>query len=245
MQSLVGRVPDERFWRGGRFLPGTVAALSLAVGNRGPTLDLLQKAVDERYSQVIFLNMDPRYLIRAFNPDLVAVSGAALRRRADEAFPVSYRTVWLTSDLEEVNDPELLAVLSQPYSKWVRTDGGRDLNLRSERWERAALLLSIGDWSELCLKARKSAEDKLRNGIELRSNCERHAARVRDSAANIANALSSRVGGLSGAVRRVEDRMAKMEAMLAEGLIAGIQNPVMRVDSAGVIVISGVPLESE
>jgi len=183
--------------------------------------------------------------IRAFNPDLVAVSGAALRRRADEAFPVNYRTIWLTSDLEEVNDPKLLAALSQPYSKWVRTDGGRDLNLRSERWERVALLLSIGDWSELCLRARKSAENKLRNGIELRSNCERYAARVHDYAANIANALSSRVAGLSGAVRRAEDRMAKMEAMLAEGLIAGIQNPVMRVDSAGVIVISGVPLELE
>jgi hypothetical protein len=32
----------------------------MAVGNRGPTLDLLQKAVDERYSQVIFLNFGQR-----------------------------------------------------------------------------------------------------------------------------------------------------------------------------------------
>jgi ATP-dependent helicase HepA len=183
--------------------------------------------------------------INGFNPDLVAASAAALRRRADEAFPVNYRTVWLTSDLEEVNDPKLLAVLSQPYSKWPRTDGGRDRNLRSERWERASLLLSIGDWSELCIRARKSAEDKLRNGVELRSNCERYAVRVRESAANIANAFSSRIARLSGVVRRAEERTAKMEATLAEGLIAGIQNPVMRVDSAGVIVISGVPLELE
>ena len=29
-------------------------------------------------------------------------SREALRRRADEAFPVSHRTVWLTSDLDEV-----------------------------------------------------------------------------------------------------------------------------------------------
>jgi len=183
--------------------------------------------------------------IHAFNPDLVAVSGAALRRRADQAFPVSYRSVWLTSDLEEVKDPKLLDLLSQPYSKWPRTDGGRDLNLRSERWEWAVPRLSIGDWSELCTKARKSAEDKLRNGVELRSNCERYAARVRDSAANIANAFSSRIARLSGTVRRAEEQLARMEAMLAEGLIAGIQNPAMRVDSAGVIVISGVPLEVE
>ena len=86
---------------------------------------------------------------------------------------------------------------------------------------------------------------KLRNGVELRSNCERHAVRVRESAANIANAFSSRIARLSGAVRRAEERMAKMEETLAECLIAGLQNPVMRVDSAGVIVISGVPLEGE
>lgn len=183
--------------------------------------------------------------IHAFNPDLVSVSGAALRRRADEAFPVSYRTVWLTSDLEEVTDPKLLDVLSWPYSKRPRTDGGCDLNLRPERWQLAVPRLSIGDWSELCTKARKSAENKLRNGVELRSNCEHYAARVRDSAANIANAFSSRTARLSGAVRCAEERMAKMEATLAEGLIASIQNPAMRVDSAGVIVISGVPLEVE
>lgn len=183
--------------------------------------------------------------IHAFNPDLVAISETALRRRADDAFPPSYRTVWLTSDLEEVKDPKLLDVLSQPYSKWPRTDGGRDLNLRSERWERAVPRLPIGDWSELCTKARKSAEEKLRDGVELRSNCERYAARVRYSAVNIANAFSSRIARLSGPVRRAEEQMARMEATLVEGLITGIQNPAMRVDSAGIIVISGVPLEVE
>ncbi len=39
--------------------------------------------------------------------------------------------------------------------------------------------------------------------------------------------------------------MAEMEAKLAEALVAGIQNPAMRVDSAGVVVISGEPLEHE
>jgi hypothetical protein len=39
--------------------------------------------------------------------------------------------------------------------------------------------------------------------------------------------------------------MEEMEATLAEALIAGIKHPAMRVDSAGVVVISGEPLESE
>src|SRR5207253_1571335 len=144
-----------------------------------------------------------------------------------------------------VTEPQLLTLLSQPYSKWSRSDGGRDFNLRSERWDRAAQLISIGDWSELCVKARKAAESRIRNAAKFRSQCDRYALRVRDSAATIANAFSSRKARLAGAVRQAEERMAEMEAKLAEALVAGIQHPAMRVDSAGVVVISGEPLESE
>lgn len=175
----------------------------------------------------------------------VSVSTAALRRRADAAFPVRYCTIWLTSDLEEVTKPELLTLLSQPYSKWPRPTGGRDFNLRSERWDRAAQLVAIGDWSELCVKARKEAERLIRNGADFRMQCDHYSARVRDSAATIANAFSSRKARLSGAVRQAEERMAEMDAELAEALAAGILNPAMRVDSAGVVVISGEPLETE
>jgi TolB-like protein/DNA-binding winged helix-turn-helix (wHTH) protein/Tfp pilus assembly protein PilF len=38
-----------------------LAGVSLAVGDKHQTLDLLQKAADGRLSQVIFLNVDPRY----------------------------------------------------------------------------------------------------------------------------------------------------------------------------------------
>ncbi|HYL98777.1 MAG TPA: helicase-related protein, partial [Blastocatellia bacterium] len=183
--------------------------------------------------------------MHAFKRDPVPVSIAALRRRADEAFPVSYRSVWLDSDLEEVKDPELLTVLAQPYSKRPRTDGAYDLNLRSERWERAAELLSIGDWAELCVKARQSAERVVRDEAEFRLRCDRYASGIRDSAAAIANTFSSRIARLAGAVRRAEERMAKMEAKLATALIAGIRNPAMRVDSAGAVVISGLDLEKE
>ena len=38
-----------------------LAGVSLAVGDKHQTLDLLQKAADERLSQVIFVNVDPRF----------------------------------------------------------------------------------------------------------------------------------------------------------------------------------------
>jgi hypothetical protein len=175
----------------------------------------------------------------------MALAKPALRRRADEFFPVSYRTVWLTSDLDDVRDPDLLAILVRPYTKFPRDDGGYDVNLRFERWERAATLLPLGDWSELCSRARQAAERKIRNAPEFRLRCDQHASGVRESSVAIANALSSRIARLSGAARKAEEQMAEAESRLAEALIAGIKNPAIRVDSAGVIVLSGAPLERE
>lgn len=172
-------------------------------------------------------------------------STAVLRRRADAAFPVQYCTIWLTSDLEEVTTPELLTLLSQPYSKWPRPNGDRDFNLRLERWDRAAQLVALGDWTELCVKARKEAERLIRSRTEFRTECDRYSSRVRDSAAAIANSFLSRKARLTGAVRQAEERMAEVEADLAEALAAGIKDPAMRVDSAGVVFISGEPLETE
>jgi hypothetical protein len=39
--------------------------------------------------------------------------------------------------------------------------------------------------------------------------------------------------------------MAEAESRLAEALEASIKNPAIRVDSAGVVVLSGTPLEKE
>src|SRR5262249_54936625 len=61
-------------------------------------------------------------------------SPEALRRRANEVCPVVYQTVWLDSDLSEVPSGTLLALLSMPYSRENRPDGGKDTNLRLDRW---------------------------------------------------------------------------------------------------------------
>jgi hypothetical protein len=95
------------------------------------------------------------------------------------------------------------------------------------------------------VKARKEAERLIRNRAEFRIECDRYLSRVRDAASAIANSFSSRKATLSGAVRQAEERMAEVEADLAEALAAGIQDPAMRVDSAGVVFIAGEPLESE
>lgn len=169
----------------------------------------------------------------------------ALRRRADATFPVVYRTVWLTSDLDQVQESDLLTILARPYTKFPSADGGYDLNLRLERWDFAAALLSLGDWSELCSRARQAAELVIRNAAQFQLSCEQYVSRVLETSATITNALSSRIARLSGAARKAEEQMAETESKLAEALVAAIKNPVVRVDSAGVVILSGTPLEKK
>lgn len=185
--------------------------------------------------------------LRAFDSisQSMTLAMPSLRRRADAAFPVAYRTIWLTSDLDQVQEPEMLAILRRPYTKFSTADGGHDRNLRLERWDCASAQLPLGDWAELCGRARQTAERMIRNSAEFQSSCEQHASRVHDTSVATANALSSRIARLSGAAREAEKQVAETESKLAEALKAAIKNPVVRVDSAGVVILSGTPLEKE
>jgi ATP-dependent helicase HepA len=194
----------------------------------------------------VFLRFDfvieatPSHASEAGDPHITSTQ--ALRRRADEAFPAHYRTVWLTSDLEEITDPKLLKILSLPYSKRLRADGSKDVNLRPERWDLAATLVSFGGWSDLCAKGRQTGERIIRNDPAFQRLCEARAARTRAAAAVIENAFSSRIARLSGVARESEKQAAELESRLNEGIAAGIEDPTMRVDSAGVVVLSSTML---
>lgn len=171
-----------------------------------------------------------------------AVSPQALRRRADDAFPVEYRTIWLDSDLEEVRDQRVLKILELPYSQHQRQDGGRDVNLRLERWERADALAPVGDWEDLCLRGRRKAEELLRSEQRFLDGCRRHAKRLHDAAATVDDALRSRIARLTGTVRASEESTADLERRLSEAIASGIQKPSIRVDSAGAVFLSAAPL---
>ncbi len=158
-------------------------------------------------------------------------SREALRRRADEAFPVSYRSVWLTSDLNEVKNPAILRLLQLSYSKHLRPDRGSDVNLRPELWDGAASAVSLGDWPSLCTNARDKAEAALRSDPAFRKQLSTSAERVRNTAAAVSVALLSRIERLADPSRESEERIAVLEASLSRSLVEGIEGPSIRVDS--------------
>jgi hypothetical protein len=118
-------------------------------------------------------------LARGLDHPLIS-SKQALQRRADAAFPVEYRTIWLNPDLEQIKNAKLLAVLGLPYTKQLRPDGGRDVNLGIDRWERIVTLVQFGDWADFCWRARNVAEGLIRNDPSFQERCAQSAAYARD-----------------------------------------------------------------
>jgi hypothetical protein len=173
----------------------------------------------------------------------LALSRHALRRRADEAFPVDYRTVWLTSDLEIVRSHELLSILELPYVKQPRPDGSRDFNLRVDRWVQADKLVSIEDWSELILRAGTVANRLVHEDVGFRDYCGVRAKRAREVSMAKSDALASRITRLAGPARYAEEQAASEELRLSEAIVHGIEQPSIRVDSAGLVVLGSTMLD--
>ena len=172
-------------------------------------------------------------------------SKQALRRRADEAFPVEYRTIWLNSDLEQVKNTKLLAVLGLPYTKRPRPDGGRDVNIGIGRWERVPAFVQVGDWAEFCWRARNVAEGIIRNDPSFQERCARSATHARHLSVETSNSLASRIARLSGATKQAEERTREIESILHNLIIQGIECPSIRVDSVGVLVLASTRLENQ
>lgn len=87
------------------------------------------------------------------------VSLAALRRRADIAFPPIIGHLWLDSELELVTDVGQLRILNEPYrAEPVRNQpiAGQDFNLNQDRWQKANEICDITVWGGLCYAAREN-----------------------------------------------------------------------------------------
>ena len=164
-------------------------------------------------------------------------AGAAIRRRGDMALPPFHRSIWLDRQLSVVSDPALLGRLARPYSVEPDRAGTLDLNLNPRRWRNLSRLSlpELADWSDLCLKARSTAEAELRGDRDLvdgLAKAERRAARVDDGRLGQLRARA-RASATAG-----EDAELDFETRLAAALRQGIRFPEVRIDTVGAIFIS-------
>jgi ATP-dependent helicase HepA len=191
-----------------------------------------------------FVEASPKEAVLADEPGSVDVNDVAVfQRRADDIFPVQYRTIWLNSDLEPVSDPTCLGRLGLGYSKQARPDGSFDRNLNSARWRTAEVRLNLGDWSSRCERARSEAERLLRLSSAFTESWSSSIMRFEAALAERSQIFDSRLRRLFGALRTAELQAFAVEEEFDLAIMASVKSPTVRVDSVGVVVLASIPLE--
>lgn len=164
----------------------------------------------------------------------------ALQRRADALFPPIYRTVYLDTRMQVVEDATLLEILNRKYDK--EEEPRQDYNLAKRRLEAIDEFISRDVWEPLCRDARTHSEDSLRYSEEFQDHCQRSA----DAATR---KLDERLEQLTLRLEKQTElnhgrelaREAEVERLLRSALLKGIMEPHVSLDSIGFYIVAGRP----
>ncbi|PRP96523.1 RNA polymerase-associated protein RapA [Enhygromyxa salina] len=191
-------------------------------------------------SEALFFRFD--FLIEA-NLDAVVqlardrnVSLAAIARRAEEAFPPLYETVWIDIEGDEVTQVQL-EQLGRAYSQ-----NSGDKNLRDERWDPVDALGLYADWSDVCSLARERARQRLEQRTELSKRLECATDYVDEVYREAKRGLEARIQAVAG--RQGDRRILALETEIHRCLHGALQPPTVRLDSVGAVVLADRPFPS-
>jgi ATP-dependent helicase HepA len=238
-ETRLGRIGDPLIDATERYLRWDDRGVCSAMWRYRPKLrseEPIQLAF--RFDLVIEANPAP---ISALLDEWPEVSLAALRRRADMAFPPITRRFWLDSELERITDPNLLKLLAERYRDELirgRPQEGKDFNINQTRWKKVNQVFDVTVWRGLCYEARRRAEDILRETTQLPD-------RIRDMTANAETVSADRIEQFESRLARIDGEEAaalhhelEFERAFADALRAAIQQPAIRVDSIGAVFLS-------
>ena len=166
------------------------------------------------------------------------LSLSALQRRADALFPPFFRTLFLDTHMQVVDDEGLLAILNRPY--FGKGQPRQDYNLAKKRLSVIDEFISRDRWESLCQEARAQSEKSLRESEVFLDDCQRYAQTA-------ARKLSERVEQLTLRMARQhemdsEQSLAEevnMETVLKNALLDGMVNPRVTLDSIGFYIVAG------
>ncbi len=164
-------------------------------------------------------------------------SEAALRRRADAAFPPIVRTVWISDDLQ-IPDARTQDELARPYTK------GPDSNINNERWPLVQRRYDLTEWPHRCRAARAGAAEALIREVDLMNLTELLVARFQQQTSLVREQFESRAAALAQSSREaaLARRECDVEISMRDALLAGIRSHGVRLDSAGAVFLSGAPV---
>lgn len=184
------------------------------------------------------------YLIEANQAALAQISAeetgpellATLRRRADALLPPWIETIYINTNLEEVKDPELTAILDRPYRDEMDSNGRWDFNLGS----RPAALESRVDSTQfvrLCRQVRERSEQILRSSPRFQTQIEAAQRQADIELKHRNERLRYRVEVIRQETGR-DDPTIAAEIRRARAILTSIGEPSVRLDAIGFYIVS-------
>ncbi len=148
----------------------------------------------------------------------------ALRNQAEAYFQPKYKTIYVDIEMSKTEDTAIIDVLNRPF-KGI-SEGGNDFDLTGGRLHLLEEFVDQGCWADLCHDALRASKTFLQDTSFI-NKCN-------EAGDKASRELESRVEKLH--VR--ESKGAEMEQKLARALVEGIRAPMIRLDSAGFIILS-------
>jgi len=169
-----------------------------------------------------------------------------LQRRVDALFPPIIETIFIDGRYEPiciVEDEGLLNILRRPY-KDRNSNQGRDYNLAKDRLGIIDNFVDASKWQNFCYQARNTSRELLSTRPDFMELCERYANAAEKKLGNRVEQLRLRLNRQSwDHALSVE---LETESALNAAILAGIQEPQIRLDSVGFMIVSGrSPMQSE
>jgi len=166
------------------------------------------------------------------------VRAEALQHRLHDYLSPSFETVFVDREGQPVTQDGLLKLLeAEPQRK---SKGGSDRNVKGERLPVLDDFIPPTDWARRCQEARDAAAAALRDQGDLQERSDAAGEKVDADAQAARRRAEARHASREAAQQEVE-----RQESLHEALRAGVEEPMVRLDSVGVVILSGDPLPVE
>lgn len=183
---------------------------------------------------------DPRSKLAALPVDQ-GLDRLYLARRADGIFPPLIVTVWMDSKGKELTSKAHLQALGAPYAK-PGVEAGGDYALNRTRIEHAYEIVPQETWAAAWRRSEKAAQKLVRGSAETLAAIDSAAAIAAQDAATRLGQLRLRAARSTGAELRTLTEEIYREEIVARALSTAIDIPSLRLDSTGLVVLSGQAL---
>lgn len=171
---------------------------------------------------------------------LTDTARAAISRRRDSLFPPIFVKVWIDEEGDEPSGDFIEKYLELPYDKFGKDGRYIDTNLKSLRFHSlmAAFPDTFANWAERCARMRDRAKAILlaRQSLADAKKIAIERARIEDEIR--AAQLATRIRMLDGLEAESERKQLELETKLNHALYLGIENPVLKIDVAGAVILS-------